>query len=270
MRLLLVTAIVALATASATSVGSQASRASLALWTVTRTTSEGHAPIVERVCLNDTAPPPELQTCAGSIKAPEAQPGKTVAVTCTTRLRPGSIKETMSEFTSDNWRVIRDRAERMDDVRDWPRGIPKPPKTSWSQSTMTYSGACPVPLKPEQPFVIIKPDGTVVDPFQATACMVGVLKTVEGVTEPSAGYFRDSKSGPMPFVRYTYPSRHGDKVAITFHANGDLADPVKWGFMTAMSGLFSLSDAGPDTFGADKITKLWRDRCGVRADILFT
>jgi hypothetical protein len=133
---------------------------------------------------------------------------------------------------------------------------------------MTYSGACPVTLRSDQPFVIIKADGTVVDPFQATACMVGVLKTIEGVTAPSAGFFRDPQVGPAPFVRYTYPRDDGQAATITFAAAGDPADPTKWGFMTRMSGLHP-PGMSPYLYGADKFLKLWNDRCGVRANIVF-
>jgi hypothetical protein len=134
---------------------------------------------------------------------------------------------------------------------------------------MTYSGACPVTLKSEQPFVIIKPDGAIVDPFQATACMVGVLKTIEGVTAPSAGFFRDPQIGPAPFVRYTYPREDGQAATITFAAKGDLTDPAKWRFMTRMSGLRTPGTGGPYLYGADKFINLWKDRCGVRAGIVM-
>jgi hypothetical protein len=135
---------------------------------------------------------------------------------------------------------------------------------------MTNEGACPVQLKDEQPFVVVKPDGTIVDPFQATTCMVDVLKTVDGVTVPKAGYVWAPSDGPLPFVRYTYPRRNSLKAAdVTFTADGYfLDDPKKGQFVATMSGLSSGVE-GPDEFGAEKIIKLWKDRCGVAGGIIF-
>ena len=119
-------------------------------------------------------------------------------------------------------------------------------------------------------FVVVKVDGTVVDPFQATGCMVDVLKTVDDVTEPMAGYFRDPHDGLLPFVRYTYPSRHShDAAVVSFKADSHFSDdPTKGQFMAVMSGLSRVGEE-PDVFGADKIIKLWKDRCGVASNIFF-
>jgi hypothetical protein len=192
-------------------------------------------------------------------------------------------KQTMSVFVSDDGNTIRDRTEREPSTvikqAAPPPGIDpairkvleSAAQNSWSESTMTYQGACPVPLKDEQPFVVVKQDGTIFDPFQATACMVDVLKTVDGVTAPKAGYVWDSYSGPLPFVRYSYPSRYDHRATdVTFTADGRfLDDPAKGQFMAGMSGLSSPGDEGPDDFGAKKIFKLWKDRCGVTGNISF-
>ena len=132
---------------------------------------------------------------------------------------------------------------------------------------MTYQGACPVTLKPGQPFVIVKPDGKVIDPFENTPCMVDVLRTVDGVTAPSIGFFQDPDFGPSPFVRYNYPGPDGRSAEVTFVAQGDLADPGKWAFVAQMSGLHG--PGGPYVYGADKFMTPWHDRCHVETRILF-
>ena len=230
-----------------------------ALWTVTMKSSSDPRPRTERVCLNDSAQRAELWTCAGAVRAPDTFEPGAQTVSCTNQLG----KQTRSVIVSNNARVIRDRTAYETDV-----SIRRAGDDSWAESTMTYQGACPVPLTDEQPFVVIKPDGKVVDPFPTTACMVDVLKTVDGVTAPKAGYAWDPEGGPVPFVRYTYPSRHDHRATdITFTASGDLLSNGRFVFGTEMSGLFSPADKGPDTFGAEKIMPLWKDRCGVEADI---
>jgi hypothetical protein len=189
----------------------------------------------------------------------------------------------MSVVVLDDGNTIRDRTEFEPSIAI-KKAVPPPgsdpaiqkilekaAQNSSAETTMTYEGACPVPLKDEQPFVVVKQDGTIFDPFQPTACMVDVLKTVDGVTVPKAGYVWDSHNGPLPFVRYTFPSRHDRKAtAVTFTGDGRfLDDPAKGQFVATMSGLFSPGDKGPDDFGAMKIFKLWKERCGVTGNISF-
>jgi len=191
-------------------------------------------------------------------------------------------KQTMSVVVSSDGNTIRNRSEFEPDISIQKANPPsavdpeirkllaKAMQKTWAESTVTYEGACPVPLKDEQPFVVIKPDRTVFDPFQATACMVDALKTIDGVTEPKAGYVWDPAGGPLPFVRYTYPSRNDHRAtAVTFKADGRfLDDPAKGQFVATMSGL-SRPGEEPDDFGAKRIFKLWNDRCGVTGNIAF-
>jgi hypothetical protein len=248
------------------------------LWTVMILSSSHPESKTRRICLNGTAAPAELRTCAGSVNAPETYRAATEAVSCTSM----AGKQTMSVVVSNDANTIRNRTEFEPDVSiraaippsgDNPalrKLLAKAMQKSWAESTMTYEGACPVPLKDEQPFVVVKPDGTIVDPFQAPTCMVDALKTVDGVTAPKAGYVWDPDGGPLPFVRYTYPSRNSSRAAdVTFTADGYfLDDPTKGQFLAAMSGLSSGAE-GPDEFGAEKIMKLWKDRCGVAGNIVF-
>jgi hypothetical protein len=248
------------------------------LWTVTILSSSHPEPKTRRICLNGTAAPAELWTCAGPVKAPETFRATTEAVSCTSI----TGKQTMSVVVSNDGNTIQNRTEFEPDISI--RKAVAPPgdnpalrklfaeatQKSWAEATMTYEGACPVPLKDEQPFVVVKPDGAIVDPFQATTCMVDALKTVDRVTTPKAGYVWNPNGGPLPFVRYTYPSRNSPRAAdVTFTADGYfLDDPTKGQFVATMSGLFSGSE-GPDEFGAEKIMKLWKDRCGVAGNIIF-
>ena len=150
-----------------------------------------------------------------------------------------------------------------------PPGPPLIRGEAWVQSTMTYEGVCPVPMQDDQPLLFIKPDGTADDPFRATKCMVDVLKTVDGVTEPKSGWARDPGRGWLLFVRYSYPSRHDHMPAVvSFTANAeDVDSPLKAGFTAEISGIVPPGEEGPDNLGADLMMKLWHDRCGVEAGI---
>jgi hypothetical protein len=117
--------------------------------------------------------------------------------------------------------------------------------------------------------VIAKTSGAWGDPVEATECMFGALRGVDGVSEPRAGFYRDLIFGRRPFVRYTYPGRDGMKRIVTFAAEGGLLDPLRWQFVAKMSGLYS-SKRGPDLYGADKVMEAWKDRCAVNAVIEFT
>jgi len=243
----------ALALASAKSV--PAPRASPGLWTVTISSSHGGSQ-TEQVCLNDLRSAAEVLTCAGPIKAPNPLTSDTV--TCKMPIGPSTLETTTSVVTSDDQLTTRVRTEEKSDF---------PGVSGWSESTITYRRACPVPLKPEQPFVVIKSNGAVVDPFEHTPCMVAALKTVDGVTDPSVGWLRDPRLGPRPIVRYRYPGRNDEQVVVTFVADGDLADPERWEFIAEMSGLHS--GDGPYFYGADKVMQLWKERCGVETNVLF-
>jgi hypothetical protein len=126
-------------------------------------------------------------------------------------------------------------------------------------------------MRDDQTLIILKPDGTVFDPSRTTSCMLDALKTVGGVTAPTVGFIWDPEDGPRPFIRYTYPSRLGGiPTEITYTAGGELgSDPERWQYFAPMSGLHSTGE-GPDTFGADKIAKLWKNRCGVDAIVFFS
>lgn len=160
------------------------------------------------------AEPAELWTCAGPVNAPATYRPTNETVSCINV----AGKQTRSVVVSDDGDSIRDRTE-FEPGTAIRKAIPPPgsdpairkllaeaAQNSWTEATMTYEGACPVSLKDEQPFVVVKQDGTIVDPFQATDCMVDALKTVDGVTVPKAGYVWTSDNGPLPFVRCTFPS----------------------------------------------------------------
>jgi hypothetical protein len=250
------------------------------LWLITMKSSLRPEPRTERICLNVMAPPAELGSCAGLVAAPDRVADETIS--CSTHQR---AKYTLSVTTSEDGRLIRDRSEHSDDNMAIAEAdlAQVPPavrgdllkhladaRHGWAEMTMTSEGACPFPMTIDQPFVVVRPDGTEVDPFRATACMVNVLKTTGNVTAPSVGFVRDPDAGPLPFVRYTYPSRSDHRpTTVTFTAEGDLSDPAKVEYIARMSGLHSPGDAGPDVYGADGIIKQWKDRCGVSGNILF-
>jgi hypothetical protein len=215
-------------------------------------------PRTERVCLNGAARPAELRTCAGWVRAPDAIWGGSQTSTCTDEIS----KQTRSIIAHDH---VTDRSEYT--------AYPSPGDPgggSWEESTMTYVGACPVPMADEQPFLVVKPDGKVFDPFPATVCMVDALKTVAGVTAPKAGYIWDPGRGPLPFVRYTYPSRQERWATdITFTRGRDFVDdPDKVEFVTTLSGAYTPGQK-PNDFGAERIARLWKARCGVDAGVDF-
>ena len=126
--------------------------------------------------MNDDAAPAELRTCAGVLDYPRTDLPTTNTVSCTDQ----DSKETTSVTVSNDWRVMRYRSDYT-----WSR------EKSWGEATMTYEGECPTPMKADQRFLLVRPDGKVVDPYPATACMVAVLNTVPGVTEPKVGYVWD-------------------------------------------------------------------------------
>lgn len=68
----------------------------------------------ERLCINDLTPAPELRTCAGSIRPS----GDFTVKTCTyaTRITSFVLTWTMSVVTSDDGRVIRDRAAQKSEI----------------------------------------------------------------------------------------------------------------------------------------------------------
>jgi hypothetical protein len=245
-----------------------------ALWTVTRLSSSHPDPEKRHVCLNTMSLPGELWTCAGPVRTPQTYHAATESVSCSST----AGKQTMSVIVSNDGNTIRNRSEFEPDVSIQKATadptirelLAKAMQKIWAESTMTYEGTCPVPLKDEQPFLVVKPDGTVFDPFRATACMVDALKTIDGVTEPKAGYVWDPAGGPLPFVRYTYPSRNSHRATpVTFTADGlFLDDPAKGQFVATLSGL-SPPGEEPDDFGAKRIFKLWNDRCGVTGNIAF-
>jgi hypothetical protein len=117
--------------------------------------------------------------------------------------------------------------------------------------------------------LIAKSSGAWGDPSEATACMLGALKGVRGVSEPSVSFSRDLIFERRPFVRYTYPGSNGTRRAVTFAAEGRLADPARWRFVAKISGLYSPGENGPDLFGADNVIELWKQRCAVNAVIEF-
>jgi hypothetical protein len=212
--------------------------------------------------MNDDVARPVLWTCAGALHAPEIFEPGVQTVSCAN----WGVKQTRSITVSKDGHVIRDRREYVSNlthkrVRD----------DSWAETTMTYKGECPVPLKDAQLFVVIKPEGKAFDPFQSTACMVDVLKTVAGVTGPKAGYFWEPGGGPLPFVQYTYPSRYDLRPTdITFTADAALPyDDKKMHFGVELSGISSSRAEGPDNYDAENIIPLWKARCGVEADISY-
>ncbi len=239
------------------------------VWRVTRSTSRHPKPITTRICLNELAPPDEMRTCAGRVAAPYDF-GTSVRMSCVDLMG----KTSMSITGSRNGGFLRERVEFAPDPRMMAGIPPGPPLIrgeAWVQSTMTYEGACPVTMRDDQPLLFVKPDGTTADPFRATKCMVDVLKTVDGVTEPKSGWARDPGRGWLLFVRYSYPRRHDYKpVEVSFTANAeDVDSPHRGGFIASIGGVFTPGEDGPDDLGADQMIKLWHDRCGVDAGIEY-
>ena len=227
-----------------------------AVWSITTKSSFHPEPRTVRICMNDDAAPAELRTCAGVLDYPRTDVPTANTVSCADQ----DSKATTSVTVSNDWRAMRYRS-------DYTFSGEK----SWSESTMTYGGECPAPMKDDQRFLLIRPDGKVVDPYPATACMVTVLNADPGVTEPKVGYVWDLQGGPRRFVRYTYRSRGDDRPGtITFTAEEDVAgDATKAIFHTSMSGKVTPEGKRPDQFGAARIVRLWKARCGVQVGISY-
>ncbi len=231
------------------------------LWTVTTRASPHERPHTIQMCVNGTARP-ELWTCMGSVTTSPYRLGMSnESVSCT---NPWGFKETTLVVSANGSGVVRIRHRSSADK-------------GWSDTTISPQGACPVSLTREQQFVIVQPGGKVIDPFQATACMVRVLNTVEGVTDAKAGYGWGDYRDPWLYVQYTYPSRRDHSpFVVTFAGHEEdpggpvKQDPAKPYFSARFSGLFDPREGnGPDVYGADKIADLWKARCGIEADISF-
>lgn len=197
-----------------------------------------------------------MSTCAGVGDAPTTDRPTTRKVSCT----DGDSSESISVVMSADARVLRYRSDRLDSYGE-------KQEKYWADTTMTYEGDCPVGMKDEQLFFVVKPDGKAADPFPATACMVAVLKTVPGVTKPETGYVWDRDGGPYPFVRFTYPStRSHMPTVITFRGNETVGgDPNAAVFGTEIGGGYD-----PQRETAPKnVAQLWKARCGVAAGIAY-
>jgi hypothetical protein len=231
------------------------------LWNVSSTSSPScciHGPRAgrERICINDMSQA-EVWTCAGDMHLLKSPGPPNQTVSCS----EGVGKQTTSVVVSKDGNVR---------IRSQYDGGGVATNLS-AESTLIYAGECPVKLKRDQPFVVVKSDGHVVDPFAVTDCMVRVLRTVPGVTEPKFGYAWGLDGGPLRFVQYSYPSRYDHQpVRVTFWELGDVPNEnTKPEFDTRMSGLFTEGEKGPDDYGANTIIPRWKASCGVGASIEY-
>lgn len=102
--------------------------------------------------------------------------------------------------------------------------------------------------------------------------MLDVLKTTPGVVAPTAGVL-DGPFGPAPAVRYTWESAPQTEGAphfrptVTYWATGNLSRRADIQFMTERGGLGAATQG--DAFGDGKISRLWKERCGVTTFIEF-
>jgi hypothetical protein len=100
--------------------------------------------------------------------------------------------------------------------------------------------------------------------------MVEVLRKVPGATPPESGVLRIDQlskgaTEPAPFVQYTW----GQVQQVTFVAGREQTDPEKVYFMTVLAGAFGAGQTGPEDMGTGEIIKLWKDRCGATATVLY-
>jgi len=105
---------------------------------------------------------------------------------------------------------------------------------------------------------------------RSTACMVEVLRTEPRAQSPESGVLRVDQlskgaTEPAPFVRYTWEQDH----QVTFAASREQTDLEKFYFLTVLGGAFGAGQTGPDDMGTSEITKLWKERCGVTAVVLY-
>jgi hypothetical protein len=241
-------------------------RESWAVWTVTTKSSSDRTPLTRRICIN-SFPQPEMKwwTCAGEVRAPEPYPPSNKALSCTDITGKHADSVTM-------WKngLVARYAETNEIFLTGKPGGPK--QKDWAETTMVYGGECPVDYKSDsQEYLVIDRNNAIVyDPNKTTDCMIGVLKSVEGVTDPKVRYVMSAGEGPLPYIEYTFPSRHThDPTTIVFSPRGGAnGDPSQPSFGTTLGGMFAPPDTGPDDYGTKSITKLWKERCSVDAGVM--
>jgi hypothetical protein len=99
--------------------------------------------------------------------------------------------------------------------------------------------------------------------------MLEVLKTVPHVAQPRVGVLgldqlAKGAKAPTPFVGYAYENKSKQSYEVTFVANTDGQNTV---FLAWLPGISS-STTGWEDWGTNKITRLWKAKCGVTAGVM--
>jgi len=110
---------------------------------------------------------------------------------------------------------------------------------------------------------------------QATACMLKVLKTVPGVSNPRQGITVGIPGQvlpapgriPRPYVEYEAAEMAHWTAPTRFIFESASKNEIY--FQTMLPGMVSSPTSMPDTHITDVVTKKWKAQCGVQAGILF-
>ena len=110
---------------------------------------------------------------------------------------------------------------------------------------------------------------------QATACMLKVLKTVPGVSNPRQGITVGIPGQvqpapgriPRPYVEYRAAEEARWTTPTRFIFESASRNEIY--FQTMLPGMVSTPSSMPDTHITDVVTKKWKEQCGVQADILL-
>ncbi|HWD26866.1 MAG TPA: hypothetical protein VG387_06855 [Rhizomicrobium sp.] len=103
------------------------------------------------------------------------------------------------------------------------------------------------------------------------ACMIDALGSQSHIDHVDAGLVMSSWPSMSPqtqhvYVEYHTVGRQKDDQTIRFIASGTGANLE---FGTGLSGLFSSLDKGPDDYRTDRVSRIWRSKCRVRAWVLY-
>jgi hypothetical protein len=101
------------------------------------------------------------------------------------------------------------------------------------------------------------------------ACMTMVLKTTPNVYQVETGIWHDG-GWDYPLVRYRYTDyKRSGTSTIQFIAQQTYNNGPVIYFMTTLRGIFPPRDSGPPDFGTKKVSRAWKEKCGVDASILY-
>lgn len=121
--------------------------------------------------------------------------------------------------------------------------------SAWSSSMAAETNSVPAPFR------------------RSVQCMVEVLRTTPNVDQVESGSLK--RDAQVPFVEYRYREQDGNVGKVRFVANEANASKATVSFVGFLSGSMGPGMTSPFLFGTREITKQWRLRCGVLADVIL-